>query len=239
VDGSLKKRDRMKKHENTTPCGANQEREPEALAANPWLAIPAADYDGHMSSPGVGQQAFIADTFRAALSTHDSTAVALLGCATGNGLEHVNPRRTSRITAVDFNPDYLEILRRRFEGNLPGMEILRADLTTCSLAQGAYTLVFAGLVFEYLEPAPLLERVAAWLCPGGVLETILQLPVGEAGQVSASPYTSLQQLNRIMNLVDPSHFDMLAHEAGLQAMGGRTETLPSGKSFFIGSYSRA
>jgi SAM-dependent methyltransferase len=206
------------------------------MTTNPWFGIPAADYEGHMSSPGVGQQAFIADLFRSALAAHDCCSVALLGCATGNGLEHVDIHCTERITAVDFNPEYLEILRRRFGRRLPGLEILQADLTSCSLDPGAYSLSFAALVFEYLDPAPLLQRIASWLAPQGVLVALLQLPTAVGGKVSTSPYSSLQQLDGIMNLVDPAAFGVYAKEAGLKEVNTETVTLPSGKPFLIGTY---
>lgn len=34
---------------------------------NPWLAIPLADYEGHMASPVVGQAEMVADEFEALL----------------------------------------------------------------------------------------------------------------------------------------------------------------------------
>ena len=87
---------------------------------NPWLRIPASDYEGHMSSPNVDQQPFLAQTFEESLDKHDSSAIALLGCATGNGLEYVNKDATQRVTAIDINPEYLEILRQRYEESIPG-----------------------------------------------------------------------------------------------------------------------
>ncbi len=41
---------------------------------NPWLRIPAADYEGHMSSPNVAQQSFLAQTFKESLDKYKSLA---------------------------------------------------------------------------------------------------------------------------------------------------------------------
>ncbi len=87
---------------------------------NPWLRIPASDYEGHMGSPNVAQQSFLAQTFKESLDNHDSSTIALLGCSTGNGLEYVNNNATQRVTAIDINPEYLEILRQRYEGGRVG-----------------------------------------------------------------------------------------------------------------------
>ena len=72
---------------------------------NPWLTITAADYEGHMASPNVDQLSLLANTFKEALEQHNCDTVALLGCATGNGLEHVKRECTHRVTAVDINPE--------------------------------------------------------------------------------------------------------------------------------------
>jgi len=135
---------------------------------NPWLRIPASDYEGHMSSPHVGQQQFLAQTFQESLNVHDSSSVALLGCATGNGLEYVSRHTTQRVTAIDINPEYLAILRQRYEKSVQGLEILEADLEICTLKNKAYTLIFAGLVFEYIEPRNFLLSSAVLITYFGV-----------------------------------------------------------------------
>jgi hypothetical protein len=67
----------------------NRIGEQEILMINPRLNIPASDYEGHMSSPDVGQLSFLAKTFKESMENHDCRTVVLLGCATGNGLEYI------------------------------------------------------------------------------------------------------------------------------------------------------
>lgn len=205
--------------------------------ANPWLDIPASDYEGHMNSPGVAQLSFLAELFENSLKNYDSTTVALLGCATGNGLESINPDTTRRVTVVDINPDYLQILRERYADNNPGLEIVHDDLRHCRLEEGAYSLIFAGLVFEYLDPQALLQKIAQWLGKDGIFVGVLQLPTA-GSSVTETPYTSLQSLNAIMYLVDPAQFKKFAHNAGLTAFGNSVDTLATGKSFYIGTYQK-
>jgi SAM-dependent methyltransferase len=205
---------------------------------NPWLRIPASDYEGHMSSPNVAQQSFLAQTFKESLDKYDCSAIALLGCATGNGLEYIKKDATQRVTAIDINPEYLKVLRQRYEGCVPGLEIVEADLEMCILENQAYSLIYAGLVFEYIEPRILLPKIATWLSADGIMISILQLPSKHSTRVSETPYTSLKALESIMKLVSPEQFKSIAKDAGLQEKEARTIALKSGKPFFIGTYTR-
>ena len=205
---------------------------------NPWLQIPASDYEGHMGSPKVAQLTLLAQTFKEALNKHESKSIALLGCATGNGLEYINNNATRRITAIDINPEYLEILRQRFEDSIPGLEIVEADLEKCTIENQAYSLVFAGLIFEYLEPRALLNKRDSCLCHGGVMVSILQLPAQHLARVSETPYASLKTLNSIMKLISPQQFESMANEAGLREIEANSVTLESGKPFYIGTYAK-
>lgn len=204
---------------------------------NPWLEIPASDYEGHMNSPSVAQLSFLAATFKDSLNRYASDTVALLGCATGNGLEYIDNASTHQVTAVDIHPGYLKILRERYADTILGLEILKDDLSHCHLAEGTYALIFAGLVFEYLDPQALLRKIAQWLRVGGILVGILQLPTA-GSSVTETPYTSLKSLNAIMKLVDPQEFKDVARRAGLTACDESVTTLETGKSFYRGTYQK-
>jgi trans-aconitate methyltransferase len=198
---------------------------------NPWLKIPAADYEGHMSSPSVAQQSFLAQEFKESLESHDSSTIALLGCATGNGLEHIDKSVTRKVTAIDINPEYLTKLRQCYGDSVPGLEIVEADLETCAIGNQAYSLIFAGLIFEYLDPLKLLLKINCWLCSDGVMVTVLQLPVEHLKKITDTPYVSLKKLDAIMKFISPHDFKSMAYGAGLKERKAKTVTLESGKSF--------
>ena len=149
--------------------------------SNPWLAIPEVDYVGHMSSPTVNQRQVLSRLLGDALASVRPRAVLVLGCSTGNGLEHVNPKVTARVTVVDLNPAYLLRLGEQFPN--PGFEldIRCADLADVVLEREAFDLVHAGLVLEYVEWPLLLPRVATTLKSGGVLS------VGTAATLRVEP----------------------------------------------------
>jgi len=191
-----------------------------------------------MGSPNVAQLSFLAKTFNETLENHDCNTIALLGCATGNGLEYVKNELTQRVTAVDINPEYLEILRQRYEGRVPGLEVVEADLEMCTLENNAFSLIFAGLVFEYINPRILLPKIANWLRLGGVMVSVLQLPAKDLSSVTETPYASLKALNSIMNPIDPKQFNTIATDVGLMEIEEKETTIETGKSFYIGTYQR-
>ena len=203
---------------------------------NPWLKIPAADYENHMAHPGVGQSIFLEQLFKKALHEYDASTIALLGAATGTGLEHLDPRKTKKLTAVDINEEYLHILAQRFSDRIVGLSLVRADLEKCDLENGYYSLVFAGLIFEYVDPEILLQKITTWLHEKGTLVVVLQLSGPENQTVSASPYKSLQRLIPLMKLIPPDTFNAMAGHAGLKRLKEKTIDLESKKSFYVASY---
>jgi hypothetical protein len=112
---------------------------------NPWLDISEIDYVGHMSSPTVNQRPVLSRLMGDAIESVRPRTMLVLGCSTGNGLEHVNPEVTSRVTVVDLNPAYLLRLGERFPN--PGFELVVqcADLADVVLEPEAFELVHAAL----------------------------------------------------------------------------------------------
>jgi SAM-dependent methyltransferase len=202
---------------------------------NPWLAIPAADYEGHMGATGVDQleplRAVLADVYAA----RRPARMAVLGCGTGNGLDVVAPEQTRRFVGVDLNADYLALARARHP-RLDGVaEWILADVAACALEPAGFDLIHTALLFEYVDPAPLLPRIAGWLAPGGVLSVVLQLPGGDAA-ISATEFTSLQTLSGLMALVSPDRLRDLAANAGLAEMSAHRIPLARGKSFWAATF---
>ncbi|MEM1409712.1 MAG: class I SAM-dependent methyltransferase [Pseudomonadota bacterium] len=201
--------------------------------SNPWLDIPAEDYEGHMSAPDVGQAAFLSEQFAKALTTHDAAAVSLLGCATGNGLEKIDPNTTRRLLVVDINRAYLDILDSRFTQLADILEAVEANLETFLFEEEAFTLMFGGLIFEYVALEQTLKNIAAALQANGTFVAILQLPSENVSMISNTPFKSLTKVASIMRLVEPEAFVEAASAAGLVCADQTIETLASGKSFAV------
>ena len=200
---------------------------------NPWLDIPEVDYVGHMSSPTVNQRPVLSRLMGDALESVRPRTLLVLGCSTGNGLEHVNPAVTSRVTVVDLNPGYLLRLGERFPN--PGFEldVRCADLAGVMLDPEAFDLVHAGLVLEYIEWPLLLPRVASTLKPGGVLSVVLPLPSASSPAVTPTTFVSLRSLESLFHFVEPRALVEAARGEGLRLSNRRTESLAAGKAFEV------
>ena len=204
-----------------------------AVALNPWLAIPLADYEAHMALPQVGQAELLANVLADAVRVHAPRSVAVVGCAGGNGFDRV-PLGT-RLVGIDVNPDYVAAARARHAAR-EGLELFVADVTADALPFAPVELAYAGLLFEYVEPAVALRRFAAKLLPGAMLVAVLQLSNAAQAEVTPSPYTSLAALASSMCLVLPEALTRAAMAEGYTLVGEDVATASGGKRFAVQTY---
>ena len=200
---------------------------------NPWLDISEADYIGHMSSPAVNQRPVLGRLLRDALESARPEALLVLGCSTGNGLEHVDATVTRRVTAVDLNPSYLQRLSERFSNPAFALDVRCADLAEYAFVSDAFDLVHAALVLEYVHWLPLVPRLADTLRPRGTLSVVLQRPSVSSPAVTPTAFASLQSLESVFHFVEPDVLVARASAAGLGLRYRHTEPLPSGKAFEV------
>ncbi|HEU4618501.1 MAG TPA: class I SAM-dependent methyltransferase, partial [Gammaproteobacteria bacterium] len=191
------------------------------------------DYEAHMALPYVGQSQLLGELLEQAAAQHAARSVAVLGCAGGNGFERL-PASVERIVGVDLNPDYVATARERHGRRFgPGrLELLVGDVQTEALPFEPVDLIFAALLFEYVDVAATLANAHRRLRTGGALVAVLQLPA-EAAEVTPSPYASLEALSPVMRLVPPSGLRSAAEEAGFRFADERTAEASGGKRFRI------
>jgi len=202
-------------------------------ARNPWLDITEVDYVGHMNSPAVDQHPVLNRLLRDALAATLPRTVLVLGCSTGNGLEHVDAAVTRRVTAVDINPTYLQRLVERFPNPGFALDVRCADLAEYPFEPQAFDLVHAPLVLEYVEWPPLLPRVAATLRPRGTFSVVLQCPSVSSPPVTPTAFTRLRSLEALFHFVEPDAFVGHACGAGLELEYRHAAPLPSAKAFEV------
>ncbi len=202
---------------------------------NPWSLVPAADYERYMGPAGLDQLATLSSLFQEAYLGAQPDRVLVIGCATGNGLEHVDPAVTRRVVGLDVNLPFLGICRQRFFHLGPRLELYCTSATGWRAPPASFDLILAALVFEYLQPAALVEQVASWLAPGGTCQVVLQLPGGEG---PAAPVPVLELIRRGARLVAPEELTALMAARGLTRRRARNISLRHGKSFWAASFSR-
>jgi SAM-dependent methyltransferase len=202
---------------------------------NPWTIVPAADYERHMGPDGVNQLAPLASIFQEAYLAAQPDRVLVVGCATGNGLEHVDPSVTTRIVGLDVNLQYLGIARQRFFHLGPRLELFCTDAAAHREQPGSFDLIHAALVFEYLHPEVLVRKIAEWLADRGTCTAVVQLPGGEGPE---APSKAMRIIQKAMKLVPPEELTALMATHGLKVRRSRTVPLKFGKSFWFGTFGR-
>lgn len=213
----------------------SRESQPEGLT-NPWLSIPLADYEGHMGLPSIAQAQLLSDLLAEALAECRPESVAVLGCAGGNGLDRIDPQTTRRVVGVDLNPEYLRTAHARFHDRFPGLELHAGDVQNCSFGFDPVDLVFAALLFEYVDPNETLARIREMLSPEGRLATVVQLAGEQIPEVSPSPFTRLGELQPIMRLVPPESLHDHARANGYRRIDTRRVEAGGGKQFQVQTF---
>ena len=214
----------------------NNNRIPSHL--NPWLNISASDYESHMDSEQVGQLSILKQIFADTVITFSPQCLAVVGCATGNGFDHIDPKVTQRVIGIDINKAYLDILRNRYIHHLSELELICSDITSCTLQSESIDLIHAALIFEFVDPRQVLPKLVSWLKPDGILSVVLQVPSCESEFVSETGYTSLKQLESIIQPVNHCIFKGLANKYHLKEIESREIELKLGKRFNVGYYQK-
>ncbi len=205
---------------------------------NPWLDIPLADYEAHMLLPNVGQAQLLSDIFADALEHFAPKSVAVLGCAGGNGFDRISAQKIERIVGVDINPEYINQLRARFASRLPGLELIVADIEQDSLAISPVDLVFAALVFEYIDVEIVIPKIHSMLRPGGAVITVLQLPSATLPDITPTEYTKLNAVSSVMKLVVPYKLERVFSARGFHPIDSWCAKVPGGKCFQAQNFRR-
>ncbi len=203
---------------------------------NPWLDISLQDYEGHMSLPSIGQAQMLAEQFERLMKRELPSSVAVIGCAGGNGLDRIAAGAVGRVVAVDINREYIDETSRRYSNRLPCLDLHCADVQSNTLRFEPVDLIYAALLFEYVDLSSALATLKRNCRPGGVLAAVLQLPHPDKDAVSPSPYTSLQALAPLMKLVAPAELSRHAARVGFTADESSTVELPSGKQFWLQTF---
>jgi Methyltransferase domain len=200
---------------------------------SPWLDIPLADYEGHMSWRTVAQAELLTTEFDNLLREYKPSSVAIIGCAGGNGFDRISPKTTSRVVGVDINSTYIAEASSRYASLIPNLELYVADIQQPGLSFEPVDLIYAALVFEYVELEATFRTIKSICEPNGVLAVVLQLPSQCVASVSPSPFASLQALAPVMHLVPPAALNAQAAQAGFTLLSSRHLVLPSHKEFLV------
>lgn len=202
---------------------------------NPWTVVPAIDYENHMGPAGADQLAPLSQLFQEVYLSAQPDRLLVVGCSTGNGLEHVDPSITKRIVGVDVNLQYLGIARQRFFHLGPALELFCSELEKFRQPPASFDMIHAALVLEYVQPEVAVRRFADWLAPGGHCAVVLQLPGGDAPPPSNR---AMQIISKAMHLVDPVELTRLFEGHGLARRREKRIPVKHGKTLWLGVFGK-
>jgi len=204
-------------------------------APNPWTVVQASDYERYMGPEGLDQLGPLSSLFQEAYLAAQPDRVLVLGSGTGNGLEHVDPAVTRQVTCVDVNLQYLGIARQRYMHLGPKLELFCSEVEKFRAAAGAYDLVHAALIFEYVHDEVLVRKIAEWLAPGGTCSVVLDLPGGAGPEPAGKP---LKIIERAEKHVAPADLTALFAHYGLTRRRDREVPCPHGRRLWAASFGR-
>lgn len=201
------------------------------MSESPWLSIPSVDYERHMAE--VGQSDELRKIFGRIYGGTRPRRVLVLGCTTGQDLALVDPHVTERAVGVDLNREYLAAARIKLARLGERLDLVHGDVLTIDLGGACFDLIHAALIFEYVDPSALLERIREWLAVNGVCCIVSQNAAAGIAPVSRTAYESLCSLEGHMRLVDREGVHAAALVAGLELVAAYSVNLPGGKSFSV------
>jgi len=206
--------------------------------SNPWFTLPLAEYEAHMALPSIGQAQLIAGLLERLVQALSPTSVAVLGCAGGNGLERLVGTSIERVVALDINPLYVNAARERFRNRFSTTEFVVADIRDVKPMFEPVELIYAALIFEYVDLHQALRFMYLHCQTTGSLAAVLQMPSNSITDVTPSPYRSLRSLEPIMRLVAPDELRHYASETGFSQVSSRVLLSPGGKEFSLEEFQK-
>lgn len=200
---------------------------------NLWLKISHSDYENHMSE--VGQAQILNELTKINLDKYKPKSFALLGCSTGNGLEHIKRETTKNVYAIDINPNFLKLTKEKFENKIDNLKIYNIDIRKEELVFTNVDLFFIGLVFEYIEPEKALEKIIRTLNNNGILVIVIQKSK-HTPFVSETKYKSLERLSEISKEIDEKKLDRFIQQKKMNLVERKETELNKNKSFISLTY---
>jgi ubiquinone/menaquinone biosynthesis C-methylase UbiE len=196
-----------------------------------WLDIELCDYENHMALPGVAQSQYLAQYLSEVLETYKPGTIAILGSSGGNGLEKIDEKKIKKIICVDINPGFLKEAENRYKNKFNDIEFVCQDIASQNFKISNADLMYAGLVFEYVDIEPAIVNISKFLNKKGILAIVLQRPHENIPEVTPSKYKSLEKLSQIFRFVSPIKLIELCEAYNIRLISQKEVQLQSGKKF--------
>lgn len=194
---------------------------------NPWKDVNLSDYESHMALDSVQQLQAMNQMMQGQLNKYDIQSAMILGIAGGNGLEHINVEKITKVYGVDINEEYLATTKERYK-NLSGiLECLCVDLCNETEKLPEANLLIANLLIEYIG-YECFQKAVKVVNPHYV-SCIIQINTDDSF-VSDSPYLhAFDGLECVHHQMEKQELQKSMEIMGYQLIGNFEYPLPNGK----------
>jgi predicted TPR repeat methyltransferase len=197
--------------------------------SNPWLEIPLADYENHMSHHLVGQSVLLNSLTKKYLDEIKPKTAVFLGIAGGNGLEHIDSNFTQSVYGIDINQEYLDATFKRYNHTIASLQLMKLDIVEHSERICKADFIWAALILEYTGIEKVFEFCSNNICKGGHLVVSIQSNNNKQ-TVSNTGIETVKKAGDIFSIVDPGDLIHKAAISGYRQIGKEENALPNGKS---------
>lgn len=196
---------------------------------NPWEDIDIQDYENHMSSESVMQLQGLSDITKHQLNDQDCESVCFFGIAGGNGLEHVNKDKYTKVFCIDVNSEYLKVCKKRYSSLGDTLCIIQLDLADINALIPKSELIIANLIIEYIGIESFVEQIKK--ADPKYVSCVIQNKSADSF-ISKSGYEEVMyKLDSIHTLVNADELIAKIAESEYECTNQNEITLPNGKSF--------
>lgn len=194
---------------------------------NPWKEINLADYENHMRLDTVQQLQAMNEMMKGQFDAYPINSVMVFGVAGGNGLEHVQREKFTKVYGIDVNADYLREVVRRYPDLKEVLECLCVNLMEEAEKLPHADMVIANLLVEYIG-YECFQKAITHVDPNYV-SCIIQINVDDRF-VSDSPYLHVfDGLDQVHHQMEEHALTQAMEEIGYQQILTLEHPLPNGK----------
>ena len=196
---------------------------------NPWEDISLCDYENHMRLDTVMQLQTLNSTMKKQFEAYDVDTAMVLGVAGGNGLEHINSSKYTKVYVIDINKNYLNEVSKRYRELKDVLELLHIDLLKESDKLPKASLVIANLLIEYIGYSSF-QTIIRQVNPKYV-SCVIQINMDKLQWVSDSKYIhAFDRLDEIHNQMSEEDLTNAMQKIGYSLIAKEVGKLPNGKA---------
>ena len=200
-----------------------------SIGENIWNEIPLEDYEFHMNHETVGQLKLLNGLTAQYLEMLKPETAVFLGIAGGNGLEHIDNTITKKVIGIDVNEMYLNVVQKRYTGEIPSLQLLQLDLSKEDSTFFESDFIWAALILEYAGIENVLKFSYNNLKSNGHLIVSIQSN-NNLQTISETGIESIKKVSNLFKIIDPDELNEAASRQNFLQLFFEENILPNGKS---------